>query len=71
MFCNAKGIRRLFVNTSVCKHLTNNLNEQAYDDSGNPRKANNVDHMLDALGYVIHRKFGLTSAKTTVMRMKF
>lgn len=71
MFCNAKDVRRLFINTDVCKNLTNNLNEQAYDDAGNPRKANNVDHLLDALGYVIHRKFGITAAKTTVMRMKF
>jgi len=71
MFCNAKDIRRLFVNTTVCRNLTDNLNEQAYDESGNPRKTNNVDHLLDALGYVIHRKFGITSAKTTIMRMKF
>lgn len=71
MFCNAKDIRRLFVNTTVCRNLTDNLNEQAYDESGNPRKTNNVDHLLDALGYVIHRKFGITAAKTTIMRMKF
>lgn len=71
MFCNAKDIRRLFINSSVCKNLVDNLNEQSYDDAGNPKKTNNVDHLLDALGYVIHRKFGLTSAKTTVMRMKF
>ena len=71
MFCNAKGERRLFVNTNVCKNLTDNLNEQAYDDAGNPRKDNNVDHLLDALGYCIFRKFALSAAKTSVVRMRF
>lgn len=71
MFCNAKGERRLFVNTSICKTLTDNLNEQAYDASGNPMKTHNVDHLLDSLGYVIYRKFGLNRPSTTVMRMRF
>ena len=44
MFCNAQKVRRLFVNSDKCPTLTANLNEQAYDENGNPRKANNVDH---------------------------
>ena len=66
MFCNSIGSRRLFINTNVCKELVDNLNEQAYDDNGNPRKANNVDHMLDALGYLIVRKYGVNKATTKV-----
>ena len=71
MFCNAQNVRRLFVNTDKCPTLTSNLNEQAYDENGNPRKANNVDHNLDALGYVIHRQYGISRAKASVTRMKF
>ena len=71
MFCNAKGERKLKVNTDLCPNLVDNLNEQAYDDNGNPRKANNVDHQLDALGYVIHRRFGVSRASARVSRMSF
>ena len=71
MFCNAQKVRRLFVNSDKCPTLTANLNEQAYDENGNPRKANNVDHNLDALGYVIHRQYGISRAKASVTRMKF
>jgi hypothetical protein len=66
MFCNSIGTRRLFINTNVCKELVDNLNEQAYDDNGNPRKANNVDHMLDAIGYLVYRKYGLNKASSKV-----
>jgi len=66
MFCNSVGARRLFINTNVCKELVDNLNEQAYDDNGNPRKSNNVDHLLDALGYLVYRKYGLSRASGKV-----
>ena len=71
MFCNSKGERRLKINTNVCKNLVDNLNEQAYDENGNPRKTNNVDHMLDALGYVIHRKFAVSKPTGVTTRMRF
>lgn len=71
LFCNSKGERRLKVNTNICKNLTDNLNEQAYDDNGNPRKSNNVDHMLDALGYVCHRKFAVARPTGVTTRMRF
>ncbi len=71
MFRNSKGQQKLFINTKNCKNLVDNLNEQAYDDKGNPMKANNVDHMLDALGYVVHRLFGINRGKSSVRRMSF
>jgi PBSX family phage terminase large subunit len=70
MFCNSKGERKLFVNSSKCPNLVDNLNEQAYDDNGNPRKANNVDHMLDALGYVVYRLYGISRGASKVTRFK-
>jgi PBSX family phage terminase large subunit len=70
MFCNSKGERKLFVNSSKCPNLVDNLNEQAYDDNGNPRKANNVDHLVDALGYVCFRLFGISRGASKVTRFK-
>ena len=69
-FCNSKNERKLYVNTSKCPTLTSNLNEQAYDDNGNPRKSNNVDHMLDALGYFVHRKFAVSMPVSKVAKFK-
>ena len=69
-FCNSKNERKLYVNTSRCPILTSNLNEQAYDDNGNPRKSNNVDHMLDALGYFVHRKFAVSMPVSKVAKFK-
>ena len=69
-FCNSKNERKLYVNTSRCPTLTSNLNEQAYDDNGNPRKSNNVDHMLDALGYFVHRKFAVSMPVSKVAKFK-
>lgn len=71
MFRNAKDVRRLYVNTDNCPDLCDNLNEQAYDDNGNPLKTNNVDHMLDALGYVVYRLFGISRGRSAVTRMRF
>ena len=71
LFCNMKEERRLFVNTAMCPKLTDALNEQAYDDSGNPRKANNVDHPNDAVSYLATRLFGLNAPRTKIRRMTF
>jgi len=70
MLKNAKGDRRLLINTTTCPHLTDNLNEQAYDKMGSPIKANNVDHMPDALGYVVHRLFGISRGRGKVSRFR-
>ena len=71
LFCNSKGERRLLINTDECPVLTSNLNEQAYDDNGNPKKTNNVDHMPDALGYLVHRKFAVSrpASKISTFRL--
>lgn len=66
MFCNSKGERKLLINTEKCPVLTSNLNEQAYDDNGNPKKSNNVDHMPDALGYLVHRKFAVSKPMSKI-----
>ena len=62
--------KRTWRPSSKCPTLTSNLNEQAYDDNGNPRKSNNVDHMLDALGYFVHRKFAVSMPVSKVAKFK-
>lgn len=68
MFCNSLGERRLFINPNTCSNLVDNLNEQAYDEHGNPVKSHNVDHIIDALGYVIHKEFAINKPRTSITR---
>jgi hypothetical protein len=53
MICNAKGERRLKINTHRCPTLTEALEQQAYDKNGEPDKTSGHDHANDALGYRI------------------
>jgi len=60
MFCNSKGVRRMYVNKEHCPILTTCLEQQAWNDTtGLPDKSHNIDHPLDAFGYFIHLNFGL------------
>ena len=64
-FINARGHSRLYVNVSACPVLVEGLEQQAYDKNGEPDKHSGVDHILDALGYLVmgvlpiklHRRF--------------
>lgn len=52
----------LLVNTDKCPKSTKAYEQQAYDKNGNPQKfdgADTIDDSNDAVGYFIHRKFGL------------
>lgn len=53
LIMNAKGERRLKVNTHNCPTLTESLEQQAYDKNGEPDKTSGLDHPNDALGYRI------------------
>lgn len=57
MLCNAINERRLLVNTRRCPKLTEDLEQQPYDDNGMPSKEGGPDHRPDALGYYIHYRF--------------
>jgi len=59
MICNSEGLRRYFVNVDQCPTLTENIEQQAYNDRGEPDKTNDMDHTNDAVGYYIHRDFPL------------
>jgi hypothetical protein len=50
-----KGL--LWVNTKLCPTVTSNLEQQAYDDNGEPDKKSGFDHQNDATGYPIVYEF--------------
>jgi hypothetical protein len=52
-----KKTRFLYVNDVACPLLTKCLEAQGYDKSGKPDKANDLDHLPDALGYYISYLF--------------
>lgn len=47
------GVRRLKVNTNKCPALTECLEQQPYNDHGEPDKTTGHDHACDAAGYPI------------------
>lgn len=44
---------KLFINNVKCPTTAKNLEQQAYDDNGEPDKTNGFDHQNDATGYPI------------------
>jgi hypothetical protein len=51
LILNDKGERRLKVNTDMCPSFTESLEQQPYDDHGDPDKKTGHDHANDAGGY--------------------
>lgn len=51
LILNDKGQRRLKVNAQACPHFTEALEQQAYDEHGDPDKSTGHDHHNDAGGY--------------------
>ncbi|MBV8656608.1 MAG: terminase family protein [Burkholderiales bacterium] len=57
MICNAEGERRYRVNTAACPEYTKCLEQQPYDERGEPDKTTGHDHANDAAGYFIHYRW--------------
>jgi hypothetical protein len=57
LILNGDGERRLKVNTHRCPHLTDGLEQQAYDKNGMPDKTSGLDHLNDAAGYPLANLF--------------
>ncbi len=70
MICNSKGERKLLVNTNKCPHYTEALEQQVYDKHGAPDKSTGHDHVTDAGGYFIVKRFPIVkkSASSVVAR---
>ncbi len=45
---------KLKVDTNKCPELTECLEQQVFLDNGTPDKKSGYDHMVDALGYLVH-----------------
>ena len=71
MFCNAKGERRYRVNADKCPIYADCLEQQIWNDSGEPDKSQGADHANDAGGYFIHNQFPIIRPVTqsTPLRM--
>lgn len=57
MLLNAEGERRWRINTDACPVTTECLEQQAWDENGEPDKKTGHDHMNDANGYFIVRRW--------------
>jgi len=57
LILNDKGQRRLKVNTDNCPTFTEGLEQQAYDEHGEPDKDSGHDHTNDAGGYFLHARW--------------
>ena len=54
LICNSLDERTLLVNTRLAPTITECLEQQVYDDNGEPDKTADKDHAPDALGYFVH-----------------
>jgi len=57
LILNADGERTLLVNTNKCPRFTETLEQQVYDDFGLPDKKSGLDHVGDAGGYPLAKRF--------------
>jgi quinolinate synthase len=55
-------VQNLWVNIKQCPTITKNLEQQAYDDNGEPDKKAGFDHQNDATGYPIAYEFPIVRA---------
>lgn len=57
---NGNGLRTLFVNTDKCPNVVQTFEQQGWKDSM-PDKTQGLDHIADAIGYIIWKKFPIKS----------
>lgn len=60
------GKRRLFVRPDTCPGMVEGLEQQAYDKHGEPDKSGGLDHLNDALGYLVAYKYPVIGKAYTV-----
>lgn len=69
MILNGDGRRRLLVNTDRCPVLTEALEQQPYDEHGEPDKKTGHDHPNDAAGYFIAYRWPVQSRNISRLRV--
>lgn len=70
LILNGQGERRLKVNTHRCPHLTDGLEQQAYDKNGMPDKSSGIDHVIDAAGYPLAHLFPIKHSTAGMRRVR-
>lgn len=70
MLLNDKGERRWKINTDRCPKLTEALEQQAYDDSGDPDKSSGFDHPNDAAGYFIVSRYPIVKRTARIEQLR-
>lgn len=66
MLCNAVGERRLFIHPK-CTFMIKCLDGLTYKkDTSQPDKSMGLDHMVDALGYLVHSEFPIIKPVTGI-----
>lgn len=69
LFCNARGLRRLFINTDKCPQITEGVEQQVYNDKGEPDSKQGLDHGCDGLGYLVMQTFPIRANVVTSARL--
>lgn len=69
MILNDKGERRWLVNTDQCPSLTEALEQQVYDKNGMPDKSAGLDHVTDAQGYFIVKRFPVVTSNAQRIKL--
>lgn len=67
MILNAEGVRRWKIDTDKCPKLTEALEQQAYDENGEPDKDNGHDHPNDAIGYFITHRWPVAARNMKII----
>lgn len=67
---NDQGVRRWLVNTDSCPVLTEALEQQAYDNNGEPDKSTGHDHPNDAIGYFLVKRWPINKRTATVTGLR-
>ena len=70
MFANTYGERRYLVNVDQCPKYTQSLERQVYNDKGEPDKKAGYDHMVDAPGYFIAKRFPIKTNTAGTRRIR-
>ncbi|EFO1359521.1 terminase [Escherichia coli] len=70
MFCNANGERRYKVNVKRCPVYAESLEQQVWDDKGEPDKKSGNDHPNDAGGYFIVKQFRIVKPTGRVTSLR-
>lgn len=69
MFLNGEGVRRLKVNTDKCPVTTQVIEQQAYNEQGEPNKDGTEDP-ADAFGYFVVHRFPIIKPITSTQSLR-